>query len=441
MGAIIRGMIHTEAFNDKDRRPKNWRQGILYLYPNGSAPLTALMSLTKSEKTDDPQYHWWTKKLNMQTAPVTGVFTNSGLSATYNPADLAAAAKAKDTLYFQMEEADAKGIRKGHQVLLRDTAHDVAGVGLNAEVTDVAIAGSDSYIQVRMMQDDFAVTAGHIPGTFDHAYMEFLDGTVPVALVIGSISEEGDTSPDEIVTEPVKMYNYTQIFKTSLSVTRTASKTRLRTGDQVKQAKNEALEVHSIEMEKAFIFGVRSEEMGDKGKPKRTTGGIINTQDADGNFLIEKAYFTGTWEGSGDDNGFKWLMKQLKEVFKYGNNKERIGFCGADALLAISYLASSIGTIQLKEVPNQLGLEVTKFVTPFGTLYLKQHPLFDSTAGLGKSMLIVDDSNLIYRFIDDTSYQADIQDNDVDGEKSQYLTEAGLELHHPETFRFLANLG
>ena len=27
-----------------DERPKNYRQGILYLYPNGSAPLTGLLS-------------------------------------------------------------------------------------------------------------------------------------------------------------------------------------------------------------------------------------------------------------------------------------------------------------------------------------------------------------------------------------------------------------
>lgn len=38
-----------------DQRPKNWRETILFLYPNGTAPLTAIMSKMKSEKTDDPQ--------------------------------------------------------------------------------------------------------------------------------------------------------------------------------------------------------------------------------------------------------------------------------------------------------------------------------------------------------------------------------------------------
>ncbi|MDV7402313.1 hypothetical protein RZS08_63405, partial [Arthrospira platensis SPKY1] len=43
-----------------DQRPKNWQEQILYLYPNGSAPLTALLSKLGSEKVDDPQFHWWT---------------------------------------------------------------------------------------------------------------------------------------------------------------------------------------------------------------------------------------------------------------------------------------------------------------------------------------------------------------------------------------------
>ena len=38
-----------------DQRPKSWREGILYLYPNGQAPLTAIMSKLRSERCDDPE--------------------------------------------------------------------------------------------------------------------------------------------------------------------------------------------------------------------------------------------------------------------------------------------------------------------------------------------------------------------------------------------------
>ena len=39
----------------EDQRPKNWRQQILNLYPNGNAPLTAMLSMMSSERVDDPQ--------------------------------------------------------------------------------------------------------------------------------------------------------------------------------------------------------------------------------------------------------------------------------------------------------------------------------------------------------------------------------------------------
>lgn len=38
-----------------DQRPKSWRETILYLYPNGTAPLTAIMSKMGSERVEDPQ--------------------------------------------------------------------------------------------------------------------------------------------------------------------------------------------------------------------------------------------------------------------------------------------------------------------------------------------------------------------------------------------------
>lgn len=57
------------------------------------------------------------------------------------------------------------------------------------------------------------------------------------------------------------------------------------------------------------------------------------------------------------------------------------------------------------------------------------------------NMLIVDTANISYRYIDDTKYIPNIQENDLDGEASEYKTEAGLELHHEETFAYITGLG
>ena len=58
MSAIL-GMKGTGDWAT-DQRPKSWRQQIIYLYPNGSAPLTAMMSKMKSLKVTDPEFNWWT---------------------------------------------------------------------------------------------------------------------------------------------------------------------------------------------------------------------------------------------------------------------------------------------------------------------------------------------------------------------------------------------
>jgi len=38
-----------------DQRPKNWREGILFLFPNGDSPLNAILSKMGSEKVNDPE--------------------------------------------------------------------------------------------------------------------------------------------------------------------------------------------------------------------------------------------------------------------------------------------------------------------------------------------------------------------------------------------------
>ena len=46
-----------------DARPKNYRQGILYLYPNGDTPLTGMLSVISDKSVDDPEFAWWTQTL------------------------------------------------------------------------------------------------------------------------------------------------------------------------------------------------------------------------------------------------------------------------------------------------------------------------------------------------------------------------------------------
>lgn len=410
-----------------NQRPENWRQGILYLYPNGSAPLTALLSMMGSEATDDPIFHWWTKDLAQQGGVVAGVFSDANLTV----AATSAAHVAGTTLYFQVAEAVADEFREGHQAMAqKGSDFNFAYVG---KVVDVVKNGAASSLAVRLLE---AVNL-----SFPINSTDFID-------VSSNMNAEGATMPDAISYDPIEFSNNTQIFRTPLSITRTARKTRLRTGNGYQEAKREALELHSIEMEKGFMFSVLSSGTGTNGKPERSTQGLRNfiLTNATGNVSNYQttAGFGGvSWTNA--NGGEKWLMEQLEVIFRHGNN-EKLGLIGNLGLLGLNRLAQASGVVNITPLTVSYGIRVLEWITPFGTLFLKTHPLMSHRAALRRDIMIIEPEKIKYRYIDDTFFVEDPQDrknrnNSRDGTEEEYITEAGLEIHHAKAFGYLSGLG
>lgn len=412
-----------------DERPKNWRQGILYLYPNGSAPLTAMLSKMGEEQVDDPQYHWWTKLLATQGGNFTAadVYEEATLTTTVTHD----ASTAGTTVYIKMAAAATASLagvdefRVGHQVTLRDQSDPLNRT--NGKVTAVVSNGSNSYIAVKMLETDDN-------GTGDNG-LDVADNV----LITGSINAEGASMPDPVAYNPVKWYNYTQIFRTPLSITRTARKTKLRTVQAYKEAQREALEIHSIEMEKAFLWGIRTENTGSNGKLERTTLGLINAiRDNSSSTIfdyISDSDFSGqTWIQGGED----WLDESLEVIFRYGAN-EKLAFCGSGTMLGIQKLAKTYGNIQLTPASKTYGIDIRKWITPFGAINLVTHPLFSYNAVDRNTMLVFEPSKLKYKYIDDTRFKKDTSSgaSSVDGTNEEFITECGLEFHHPTAFGYL----
>jgi len=403
-----------------DERPKNWRQGILYLYPNGMAPLTGLLSKMSEESTDDPEFNWWTKTLATQGGAVTLTYTDAGLTVPYVSGGVAG-----QTIYAKCAEEVASEFRAGHQALLRDADH--LDVDVNAKVTAVVKNGANSYIACKLLEAD------------DNGASTDLSDCDTIK-IIGNINPEGGAMPDSVMYDPTKFTNYCQIFRTPMSITRTARKTKLRTEDAYKEAKREAMQYHAIEMELAFIFGVRSENTGANGKPERTTDGLITAIKANAssnvnNFSLNTTYSGATWLASGEE----WLDAMLEQIFRYGST-EKMAFAGSGCLLGINRLAKSAGQIQLQPMTAAYGLKVMEWITPFGTLYVKTHPLFSYDATTRNAMMIFEPSELRYRYVDDTMFVADKDSgiNRVDATNEEWLTECGLEYHHPTKFGYLS---
>ena len=415
-----------------DERPKSWREMILFLYPNGDMPLTAVLSKMGEEAVTDPEYNWWTKKLPEQAGAITATYTDSLLGTLYVSGGVIGT-----VLYIKLAELVAKEFRVGHQVLLRNSSNYT--VDVNAKVVARVLNGASSYLAVKLLEADDNGGALYI-------------ASCDRIMIIGNINAEGAVMPSSISYDPVKYNNFQQILRTPLSITRTARLTKYRTGDKYKEMKREALELHGIEMEKAFIFGIPTEGTGDNGKPERTTGGLLwfikNYVPANVNDYTLNVDYSGLdWTDAG--GGEDWLDAFFELLFRFGSG-EKLAMCGSGAILGITKLAKSGGHINLTPSTTSYGMKIVEWITPFGTVYLKNHPLMSQEVSTRYSMILVEPKNLKYRYITDTTFYGEgdakqaapgTNTNRKDGTDEEFLTECGLELHHPDVFMYLNGVG
>lgn len=413
-----------------DQRPKSWRQNILYLYPNGSAPLTAMMSMMNSKKVPDSQFHWWTQEQSCVSGAVAGIYTNPDLSSAY-----VSGGTTGSLVYAQITTLLANRIRKGHQILLRlttDYTLDVVG-----KVVDVFRGDTNSVLAIKLLEAD------DNSSTKDLSDCDYFK-------IIGNINSEGAEMPSSIMLNPTKIYNYTGIHRTSLSMTRTALNTHLRTPNDYQKTKAEALEMHSWELELASIWGIKTENIGDNGKPERTSMGIVNfikeyAPDNCNDYTLNTDYSGKAWTVGGED----WLKAMLEQIFRFGSG-EKLCICGSGFLLGIDKLAQTTGHMNISPGQKTYGMEITNWVTPFGSIKMKTHPLFSFDATTRNMAIILEPKELGFRFITDTKFFGEGKSsehsegygqNRIDGLCEEFLTEGGIEFGLPQKCGILNGVG
>lgn len=371
-----------------DERPKNFREMILWRQPNGMAPLTALLSKMASESVDDPEFNWWEEQLNSVRLNLNGVMNTV-------------------TTTVVIVDADALNLVPG-DLLLVETSD-----ATTVEIVRVNGVASDTTFDVIRAQA--GTSAAAIP---DNTYLTR----------IGSVFSEGSTSPSVSARNPTKRTNYLQIFKTAYEITRTASKTRTRTGDPIKNDKKRRMFDHAVNMELAFMFGKPYETTGTNGKPLRMTGGLRHFISS--NVTVFSTTPTETT-----------FLNAVTPVFDFdgGAGNERIIFAGNGALTSLNKLAKSGMQVRTDEVVKLYGMQLQRWIVPQGTFLLKTHPLMNTHGRYTNSMFVLDPSALKYRYLTDTTFQDNIQANDADEIKGQWLTECGLEIRHERTMAYIGN--
>lgn len=395
--------LRTTANFGADVRPKNWREGIILQYPNGEFPLFALTSQMKKESTNDPEFNWFEKRLDARR-----LYSEAGVGDT---------------------STTTVAVRDGAKSVVAKTMLYVEATGEILIVT----ADPTSDTSLTVARGYAGTTAKNIPAKAN-------------ILVIGTSFEEGSLAPTGQAYDPFKRYNYTQIFRRTLEMTGTAQKTKLRTGDEEKEAKREALEYISIDIERSMWFSNRSEDTFE-GKPRRTMGGIMSQ-------LPEANIFDASKEAHPDGVSFSDLESWIKDLFKYGSS-EKMVFCGDLALLTLQRIIrnSAESTWTWTPQTKEYGMNVTRLVTPFGTLVFKTCPLFSQSAssdlsgdapvyGFDSYAFVLDMARVKYVYMEgrDLHYEADLTETGRDGKKSGYLAECSIKIEQLENHGLIKNL-
>lgn len=244
-------------------------------------------------------------------------------------------------------------------------------------------------------------------------------------VIIGNVNAEGSGTRTIKSTQEVKVFNYTQIWKTPFGVTNTQNATKMYGGSDLSYQQMKKGVEHKVDMARSMYWGERKLDTSGS-QTKRATGGLfsfLNQNNYDAGGALTQAEF---------DNNI------AEVVFKYGS-KEKLLLASPRLLSVIN--TWMMGKIQMQMDDKTFGLGVLPYVTPHGKFNIVPEPLFEG-AVYGGYGVILDVANTRYRPLKgrDTKLETNIQANDADQRQDQYITEAGLEVRLPKTHAILTGV-
>lgn len=227
---------------------------------------------------------------------------------------------------------------------------------------------------------------------------------------LGNALEERSRVPTEKIRQPVRKYNYTQIFRTPFGASGTSAAEAVRTSEdeRTRLRRSKAID-HRLAIERAMLFGVRYED--NTGK-RRTTGGLLS-------FITTNVFNVG---GPLTERKFEEICEA---AFSYGNGRKLLV---ASPRVMTATNAFAAGKIQVRSGEDTYGVRIAEYMTGHGLLRIVvSRALEKEYQGYG---IIVDMDNIRYRPLDgrDTMLRTNIQPPDEDGWTDEYFTEAGLEV-------------
>lgn len=249
------------------------------------------------------------------------------------------------------------------------------------------------------------------------------------AFVIGSAFEEASDAPQPLMTVGYPRMNYSQIFRNSWANSRTATKVNWHTGDKVAKNKNDAINNHARDIERALLFGSKSMFTVD-GRQDSTMDGIVS---------MIKSNVVALADGKLDYYKLVDFISQLYEYNVDGMPQERVAFCGNNVISVINKLVYNRNDIRISVGQTDYGIKINTIHTAFGDLTLMTHPMFNASPTWRNNLLVYHPGAVSLDYMTDAEV-TDSTPPGMDGEKYTITSELTMEYAVEKTAGLLTNI-
>lgn len=356
---------------------------IFYLNPS-AAPFTLLTERAGNKNTANPKYEWYEKSLRPKTVTSTLATTNG---TTFDASD--------------------DNVIRVRDLITNTSTGEVALVTAQATATQYTVTRN-----LQAQGGGFTTTSGQ------------------TWLVIGSANTEGaDVGiPDE--WKETHKYNLTQIFRTPFGASRTREATDTYIGSTRPRLRAEVAIAHALDIERAFMFGVRSDgTTAGTLSGYRTTGGFASIATSNPLSLGGAALTEPDLE--------VWLESLFQHT---ASGDSRVLFCSPSVISAFDQLAAE--RIRLVPSDETYGIAVKQFLTNHGTLNIIKHRLLaGSLYNAGAFALDPKLASMRTLAGGSTKLLMNRQGPGVDGWIDEYLSEVGFQLTNPEVHGTITGVG
>ena len=392
----------------QDLAKKSFAQMITRLMPSGNAPLFGMTSMLPSDTAMQTEHGFFTKTM---------IFPQLTLSA--------AGQTSTDTVF-----------------TVTSTTNVLAGMIMRVDST-----GENVIIDSIISPTSVAVTRA--VGNTSAATI-----AASIALYqVGNAFEEASIRPQSLIINPLRITNFTQIFRNTWAISDSVRATMMIAGEtNVAESRQDCAGFHAADIEKALFWGQKSQGTRNS-QPFRTMDGLIAIV---GNISYYPSYYTlPNTNTAGATTNYTQLEGFLDPVFNQSTDpkvaNERVLFVGGTAKRVINSIGRLNGNYQIVDGQNSYGLQFGTFKTARGTFRMVEHPLFNSNASWSKLAVAVDLSTFRVAYLGDRKTQnkefnqpdktdMDVSDNGIDAVGGTLTTEMTCVVKNPPANSIIFNL-